>query len=301
MLAKLLRTLIASQVLLGAGLGLGLSLWQGWPLSLALLGGLVLPFATMVLVDTYSAIVSRGNEPWGPWLKSVMGEYLAGFIVFLFRQPWAFSPPKLLAATGAQKRIPVVLVHGYMCNHRTWDDIANALRAQGHDVFAVDLESLFTSIDNYAPIIESATQALLAHSGQQRVAVVGHSMGGLATRAWLRAHGSNRVARVITLGTPHVGTQIPQHMPTPNGVQMAWGSDWLKQLAAQESDATRRLFSIAITPQDNIVYPQRAQVLPGVVPRIFEGLGHVQMCLDPDVIAWVQTQLADLSPQPAAA
>lgn len=300
MLAQLLRRMIAIQVVLGTCMGLGFALWQGWPLWTAILGGLTLPFAVMVLVDTYSAIVSRGQEPWGAWLKSVLGEYRAGFIFFLFRQPWAFSPPRLLPATGHQARIPVVLVHGYMCNHRIWDDVANALRSQGHDVFAIDMEPLFTSIDNYAADIESAVQALMAHSGQPRIAIVGHSMGGLATRAWLRTYGTSRVARVITLGTPHLGTQIPQHMPTKNGRQMAWGSDWLRDLAAQESDATRALFRIALTPQDNIVYPQRAQVLPGAVPQVFEGIGHVQMCLDPAVIAWVQSQLAEL-PGAAAA
>ncbi|OYT93833.1 MAG: permease [Burkholderiales bacterium PBB3] len=298
MLAKLLRNTIFTQVLLGLALGYGFAVWVGLPTWVALGSAALLPFAVMVLVDTYTACISRGAEPWGAWVKSLMGEYWAGFVVFIFRQPWTTRAPSVLPGTGSSKRIPVVLVHGYMCNHRVWDDISEALRAQGHDVFAVNLEPLFTSIDNYAPIVESAVQALLAHSGQAQVALVGHSMGGLAIRAWLRAHGTARVARVLTLGTPHAGTQIPQHMPSPNGRQMAWGSDWLKQLAAQESAATLALFRIAITPQDNIVYPQRAQVLPGLVPRVFEGIGHVQMCIEPDVIQWVQDQLKEL-PVPA--
>jgi triacylglycerol lipase len=183
-----------------------------------------------------------------------------------------------------------------MCNHRIWDDVADALRAQGHDVFAVNLEPLFTSIDKYAPVVESAVQALMAHTGQKQVAVVGHSMGGLAARAWIRSFGAERVARVLTLGTPHAGTQIPQHAPSPNGRQMAWGSDWLQQLSATETPAIRGLFRIALTPQDNIVYPQRAQTLPGITPTVFEGIGHVQMCLDPNVIAWVQRELAEVAP-----
>ena len=299
MLAKLLRTLITTQVMLGAVLGWGLASWRGWPLWSVSIFALMLPFAIMVLIVTYSGWVSRGKEPIGQWLKSLAGEYPAGFVIFLFRQPWTTQAPALLPATGTTQRVPVVLVHGYMCNHRIWDDVAQALRAQGHDVLAVNLEPLFTSIDNYAQIVESATQALLTRSGQKQVALVGHSMGGLAIRAWLRVHGTTRVARVLTLGTPHVGTQIPQHMPSPNGRQMAWGSDWLKQLAAQESAATLALFRIALTPQDNIVYPQRAQVLSGLVPRVFEGIGHVQMCTDPDVIEWVQKQLEAL-PSPAA-
>lgn len=306
MLAQLLRIVIAIQFLLGAAIGWGIAAWMGWPLWTALLWAASLPFAVMVLVDTYSGVVSRADEPLSPWLKSLVGEYRAGFLIFLFRQPWTTGTPTVLPSTrvdGAAadgRRIPVVLVHGYMCNHRIWDTMATALRAQGHDVLAVNLEPLFTSIDKYAPILENAVQTLLRHSGQSQLAVVGHSMGGLATRAWLRAHGTQRVARVITLGTPHVGTQIPQHTPTPNGRQMAWGSEWLQSLLASEKPHTHQLFRIALTPQDNIVFPQRAQVLPGVTARVFEGIGHVQMCMDPDVIAWVQNELVVLPMQPAA-
>ena len=296
MLAKLLRTLIATQVLLGAGIGWGLASWQGWPAWTAALFAVAMPFAVMVLVDTYSGIVSRAEEPVVAWLKSLFGEFQAGIVTFLFRQPWTTGTPTLLPGTGAVKRLPVLLVHGYMCNHRIWDDMADALRAQGHDVLAVNLEPLFASIDKYAPILETAVQSLLHYSGQPQVAVIGHSMGGLAARAWLRAHGAQHVARVITLGTPHAGTRIPQHAPTPNGRQMAWGSEWLQQLHAHETPDTRSLFRLAITPQDNIVYPQRAQILPGLTATVFEGIGHVQMCLNPAVIAWVKSELESLPP-----
>jgi hypothetical protein len=258
-----------------------------------------LPFAVMILVDTYSGVLSRGPEPMSVWFRSLLGEYWAGIVVFIFRQPWTKQPSVFLPATDDANRIPVVLVHGYMCNHRIWDDVIYALRAQGHAVHAVNLEPLYCSIDRYVPIVETAVQALLAQSSHKQVVLVGHSMGGLAIRAWLRAMGGERAARVLTLGTPHVGTKIADAMPksshTPNGKQMIWESDWLKELAAAETDATRALFRIAITPQDNIVYPQRAQVLQGVEPAVFPGIGHVQMCLDRDVIDWVSGQLKDVT------
>ena len=71
-----------------------------------------------------------------------------------------------------------------------------------------------------------------------------------------------------------------------------WHSDWLDTLSANETDATRALMRIALTPQDNIVYPQRAQVLPGVPVTVFEGIGHMQLCLEPQPVAWVCDQLA---------
>jgi triacylglycerol esterase/lipase EstA (alpha/beta hydrolase family) len=117
-------------------------------------------------------------------------------------------------------------------------------------------------------------------------------MGGVAIRAWMRRYGTAHVARAITLGTPHVGTQINALITTPNALQMAWQCTWLRELAACETEATRSLFRIALSPQDNIVFPQRVQTLPGVTPIMFEGLGHLQLCTAKKVRIWVCQELA---------
>ncbi|MEO7107274.1 MAG: alpha/beta fold hydrolase [Rhodoferax sp.] len=222
------------------------------------------------------------------------GEFWASIVIFLLRQPWSSQAPGILPATGTGNQIPVILVHGYLCNHRVWDQVATGLRARGHTVLPLALEPLFTSIDKYARILEVATMELCQFTGSTQIALVGHSMGGLAIRAWMRACGTQRVARVLTLGTPHAGTQMAPSTRTPNGIQMGWQSAWLAELAASENDAVRSRIRIALTPQDNIVYPQRAQVLPGVNASVFEGIGHLQMCLDRAVQDWVYAQLAGL-------
>lgn len=292
MLAQLLRRILLVQTLAGAVVGYWL--WGSVLAALAL--ALLVPVATMLLTDVLTALITRAPEPWRDWWRALGGEMVAGVVVFLLRQPWERRAPRYQAATGSTPRVPVVLVHGYLCNHRIWDTTAAQLRAQGHAVFAVDLEPVFASIDDYAPILESAVTSALLNSGQTQVALVGHSMGGLAIRAWMRKHGTDRVARVLTLGTPHVGTKLAKGSRTPNGLQMLWGSPWLTTLAAGEDDALRSLLRVAITPQDNIVYPQRPQTLPGITATVFPGIGHLQMCLDPDVNAWVLRELADLPP-----
>jgi triacylglycerol lipase len=293
MLARLLRFLILVLVLVGAGLGywfLGFSNVALWNM---LAGAILIPVTTLFLADVITTVKSRADESAALWWRALFGEFVAGLHIYLLRHPWTVNTPTVLPATASPARIPVVLVHGYLCNHRIWDDIANALRARGHAVFAVNLEPLFTSIDNYAPIVEAAVTELCRQTGAARVALVGHSMGGLTIRAWMRAHGTQRVARVLTLASPHAGTKILPGTRTPNGQQICWQSPWLAALSASETDATRSLIHIALTPQDNIVYPQRAQVLPGVQPTVFKGIGHLQMCLDPLVIAWVREQLAE--------
>jgi triacylglycerol lipase len=296
MLARMLRFTIALQMIAGAALGIWLTLRFAptWTLAGMFVAALALPLTSAVLTVVYSCAVSRANEPIGSWWRSVIGEALAGIRVFLLRQPWAFAQPRIQPAQGAPAGIPVVLVHGYVCNRRLWDDITPALRARGHTVLALNLEPVFTSIDDYAVLLEQAVQTLRQQTGQEQVALVGHSMGGLAIRAWMRAYGTAQAACAITLGTPHAGTRIKAIAPTPNAAQMAWQSDWLQALAASENETTRALFRIALSPQDNIVFPQRAQTLPGVAPVIFEGLGHLQLCTEPAVIQWLCSELRSL-------
>jgi triacylglycerol esterase/lipase EstA (alpha/beta hydrolase family) len=255
-----------------------------------------MPFFGALLACVVTGLKSRANGPLGPWLRSVIGEFWASVVIFLLRQPWSRRRPNVLPATGTSAQVPVVLVHGYLCNHRVWDTMARGLRAQGHTVLAVNLEPLFTSIDKYAPLIEEAVDQLCQKTGASQVALVGHSMGGLAIRAWMRACGTQRAARVLTLGTPHAGTQIDPQTRTPNGKQMVWQSNWLAALTASESQDVRDRIRIAITPQDNIVYPQRAQVLPGLDATVFDGIGHLQMCLDRSVQEWVYDQLFGIFP-----
>lgn len=295
MLARMLRQLILFQWALGALLAYWLHTSRGWGLWAAVLLALAIPVITALLTDLTTWIRSRADEPTGHWVRSLFGEIHAGLVIFLLRQPWAGKPPGIQAsiATGPQK-IPVVLAHGYVCNHRIWDDLVPRLQAQGHPVMAVDLEPVFGSIDQYADVIEVAVQTLQKQTGCNKVVLVGHSMGGLASRAFIRRFGTSRVAGVITLGTPHVGTQLAAGIATPNARQMQWQSPWLAELAASETEAIRALFRIALTPQDNIVYPQRAQVLPGVTPVVFDGLGHLQLCLDKGVLDWVQKTILEI-------
>jgi len=299
MLARLLRTLYLFQMALGALLGsmvAGRIVPQGddlWLAIGALAGALGLPLLLQVTTIAIAVLRARSDRSWRPWWTAFKGELAAALTVFMLRQPWprrGRGVQPTLSHTSGTPPLPVLLVHGFICNHRVWDDVALALRQQGHAVLAVDLEPLFTSIDDYAPLLNRQLDTLLAQTGAAQAVLVGHSMGGLAIRAWLRAYGSARVARILTLGTPHQGTRIASASATANGTQMLWHSAWLAQLAASEDAPKRALMQLALTAQDNIVFPQTQQTLPGVQVTQFQGIGHLQMCLDARVIQWVCQQ-----------
>jgi len=300
MLARLLRRLYLFQMLTGALLGTYAGLdWLHTSGSMVMLLGalcaVLLPLLMQFGMIAYTMIKSRPANASALWWRAFWGEFLAALQIYWFQLPWAQPNPSVkpaLTVVPAEPGLPVLLVHGYVCNHRVWDKMALALQQAGHPVLAIDLEPLFTSIDDYAPLIEQSVRRLQQQSGVQKVALLGHSMGGLAIRAWIRTYGTECVAQIITLGTPHQGTQLASFALTPNVAQMAWHSEWLQALLAQEDRAMRRLLHIALTVHDNIVYNQRAQVLDGATVTEFTGLGHLQLCLDEGVIAWVLRQLS---------
>jgi pimeloyl-ACP methyl ester carboxylesterase len=293
MLAGMLRRVLLFQ----AGMLCLFSITVTWLADLPWWVGLaIFVFFPMAVVWLWMVKITlhacQHRSSWTGMLRASLGEAFWVYRFFVLRLPWASDAPHLLPATSLPEGMGVVLVHGFVCNHRIWDDLAPYLRSRGHAVLALDLEPVFGSIDGYAAAIEQAARSLCLHTGKARVALVGHSMGGLAIRAWVRAYGTDRVAVAITLGTPHQGTQVSPHARAPNGKQMIWQSAWLAELSATEGPATGSLFRIAITPQDAIVFPQREQTLPGTPAHVFDGLGHVQLCSDTKVMHWVAEQLA---------
>lgn len=299
MLARLLRRIYFFQLLVGGMLGIYVAdrLDQSGASALALvfLCALLLPLLLQLAVISTSMILSRPKQAGPLWWRAFGGEFLAALRIFWLQMPFASAKTEVWLPDTAQQtqpwRVPVLLVHGYISNYRVWDKVARALHHAGHPVLAITLEPLFTSIEDYTPQIQQAVQQLKQATGAARVTLVGHSMGGLVIRAWLRRHGSAVVAKIITLGTPHQGTNSAAWPLTINVAQVNWHSPWLQALQVAESQATRQLMHIALTRHDNIVYPQREQVLEGAAVTEFEGVGHLELCLDDRVIQWLLQKL----------
>ena len=221
----------------------------------------------------------------GQMLSAWLAEALVAPRVFLWRQPFrAGAIPDFIPA-DAQGRRGVVLAHGFFCNRGLWGPWMATFKARGIPFVAVTLAPPFGSIDRYVETIESAVSRLEAATGMAPVAV-GHSMGGLALRAWrARAGTPSRVHHVFTIGTPHRGTWIARHARTKNGFEMQIGSPWLSALVETErGDDAYRGFTCFWGHCDNIVFPTRGATLPGADNRHIPGTPHVAMAFHPEVI-----------------
>lgn len=215
------------------------------------------------------------------------GEFRATMLASSWHMLRHRPAPFLAGRTDAP---PVLLVHGYGCNGGYWHVLRALLRREGIRHTTVDLEPVTASIDDFVEPVERAVQALLAATGAPQVVIVGHSMGGLVARAWLRRHGPARVARIVTLATPHHGTGLASFGIGANAQQMRCSSAWLQQLA-REDIGLRGLFVSLWSWHDNIIAPQTSCRLPGASNVAFAGMGHVAIGSDPRVLGRVLEEI----------
>jgi triacylglycerol esterase/lipase EstA (alpha/beta hydrolase family) len=197
------------------------------------------------------------------------------------------------AIKGARTDLsPVLLIHGYVNNAGALFILWRAIKGAGHGVYTLNLEPVYADIDSYADLIDTALAHVQQAEGGRQVALVCHSMGGLAARAYLRRHGGARVAKVVTLGTPHAGTALAHTALGENGRQMRIASPWLQGLARHEHGVWGCPVVSVFSRDDNIVAPQLSAQLEGARNIALTGVGHISLPMTQSVARLVIAELA---------
>jgi triacylglycerol esterase/lipase EstA (alpha/beta hydrolase family) len=110
-------------------------------------------------------------------------------------------------------------------------------------------------------------------------------MGGLASRAYLRRYGKSKVARLVTLGSPHQGTLLARLGLGPNARQMRIGNPWLVALGAAGAVPLPQGSVSIFSHHDNYVYPQETRSrLEGATNVAIGGVSHLGMAFSPRVL-----------------
>ena len=297
MLARFLIVCLAVSfvLLLWAGAALcaafGWAAW--WSVPLALLGMLLVDAVSIGWSFALSGLYAGGAPGsarlgLGGRLKLYLGEYVAYVRLFTFDQPLARRTLAGAAAPGT----PVVLVPGIYCNAGLWRWMRRRLAALGvANTWAVTLEPPLAGIDALAARLADHIEEICRRSGAQQVVVVGHSMGGLVARACLRDPAARgRIARIVTVGTPHRGSFLALWGPGRNALEMRRGSAWLAALNAG-GDPPVPVVSL-FSWHDNFVAPQDSSILPGAENVPLAGVGHLALAFSDEVARRIAAEAA---------
>lgn len=171
------------------------------------------------------------------------------------------------ARPSTQAREAVISLHGLGRTPLAMAPLARHLREAGFAVRNVGYPSqhyrIEQLVENYLrPVVDE-----LVAEGVPKLHFVGHSMGGILTRYLLSQQRPPMLGRVVTIATPHQGTELVDFLRRtmifrwlkgPAGVQLGTGADSLPlQLPAPDYE----LGSIAGTRSNNLLF---SRLIPGV-------------------------------------
>ena len=183
----------------------------------------------------------------------------------------------------AAAETPILLVHGIIDNHVTFTVMERSLRRRGfRTLSAYDYGLLTYNVPRAAVRLGEAIQELSTATGYERVHVIGHSLGGLIARYYMqRLGGDSQVHTLVTLGTPHHGTQLAWAAPMlPLIRQLTPTSPVIRELA-QPAPGCRTRFIAFHSDIDHLVVPRRNARLdhPDLNVRniAVHGVGHLSM------------------------
>ena len=186
-----------------------------------------------------------------------------------------------------EDRDVVMLVHGLFAT-------AGVLRPLARDI--EERSGAFTTSFTHPPgpgiasIAHDIARAVRAISGDVRIHLIGHSIGGVAVRYFVQELGSDsRVVQTLSIGSPFGGVKPARLFPAPVGRDIAPGSALLERLArgARERLGVPHLSIAGL--QDHVV-PSGAHLAAGERVSV-AGCGHNSLLYHPQVVAEVVSRI----------
>jgi len=303
MLSRLVRIAIVAELLAYGALGAWLITARGWSLPLVLFAALATCLGARLAFTVASFVLSRhymSERPEGTSLGAIatVGMVSREFVAVLGSNfvgvPFhglVMPPERVPAPTD---RLPVILVHGYFGNRGFFGALLRHFEEMGVEpVFAPDFPATFATIEDFAAALDRDIERIAAATGQPRVVLVCHSMGGLATRRYLADKGSARVAKVITIASPHGGTVLSSLGLGANAAQMRRNCDFIAGLQRAETAGAPCPFTSIYSLDDNMVTPQDTSRLDWARHVALAGMGHITILQNAATFEAVMKELRD--------
>lgn len=215
------------------------------------------------------------------------------------REARAFATQAKLLATHrrsqlsiAQAERVVVLVHGFMAAPAVLEPMAEHLRVRlGEPVLVYG----YGSHRSFERILDGLVDFVSSHAPESaRLALVGHSLGGLLCRAYAQEHDADgRVDRLVTIACPHRGTHLARIVPTALGRALRPESEHVARLARRNHRLRGLAPTVIVAEHDHLV-PASADLGDGLLDRaehVVPGVSHNAVLYDPHTLRLVEDAL----------
>jgi hypothetical protein len=191
----------------------------------------------------------------------------------------AARPAGFFALPGSrgQGPRPVIVIHGYAMNRANFVPLAYRLARAGlGPIVGFEYWTLGRTaaaarqLGWFVDMVREAT-------GSSEVDIIGHSMGGVVGRYYVTlAGGDGIVKNLVTLGSPHGGTDVSRIGVGHANRELLLGSKLVTRLAATPPPTHTKVTTIW-SRADALVPGARQTPLPGAELIMYDDLGHVTL------------------------
>lgn len=192
---------------------------------------------------------------------------------------------------------PVVLLHGFIDNRSVFVLLRRNLAQHGRPhIESLNYSPLTCDIRTAAELLGRHIEEICERTGQDRVDIVGHSLGGLIARYYVqRLGGDMHVRTLVTLGTPHSGTRVAPLMNAhPIVRQMRPDSEVIEELRKPAPDCRTRFVSFW-SDLDQLMDPLETACVdhPDLLAQNVRvsGVGHLALPVHPAVATGIRQAL----------
>lgn len=207
--------------------------------------------------------------------RTALAEWGAAMALSMVRPVGFFPLP------GARQRgpRPVIVIHGYAMNRANFLPLAYRLARAGLGPIVGFEYWTLGRVAAGARQLQWFVEHVQALTGSPQVDIIGHSMGGVVGRYYVQLLGGDgAVANLVTIGSPHVGTDVSEFGIGHPMRELLVGSTLVTRLAAAPPPRDTRVTMI-FSDADHLVPASTQAVLH--IPRaeriVYEDLGHVAL------------------------
>lgn len=181
-------------------------------------------------------------------------------------------------AGSAMAQDPVVLVHGYTSNASTWDAYRGWFAQDGIDTYAASYDWTRSNRTS-AVTVGSWVNDARGRFGASKVDLVGHSMGALNSRYYLKfLGGTSKVDDWMSIAGVNYGTALANlcagGILGPSCADLAIGSDILEDLNRGDDTPGRVRYGAAWSWCDGVILPAYNSRIAGGSNRYVGCVGH---------------------------
>lgn len=219
------------------------------------------------------------------WLHAMSFEFFIVIAAHLIIRPILRLFGKMTRA-GRSDGIPILLVHGYLCDWTSWIYFRWQLAKHFGPIYEIDLGHVLGSIGDYAGEVSEMASFIKQETKRSDLILIGHSMGGLVACAYatqMAPHG--KVKAVISIGSPLKGT-IAAHIGLigKSGHEMLPNSDTIRKVQQGIAHRPETHFYQVMSHTDELVIPATSAILGAYQHYIVDDIGHMALIFSKRVV-----------------